>query len=68
MGLTEDLQAKRPGEWSQADIDALKAKHRRTHFSHFPASIRRGKMYDFSKDPDYIQVKPGVWRKKVNHV
>ena len=35
MGLTEDLQAKRPGEWTQEDIRGLQHKYRRTHFDHF---------------------------------
>lgn len=68
MTLQQDLEAKRPGEWTQADIDSLKARHRRIHFSHFSVLTKRRKMYDFSKDPSYIQVRPGVWRKKVNHV
>lgn len=35
MGLTEDLQAKRPGEWTQEDIRGLQHKYKRTHFDHF---------------------------------
>jgi hypothetical protein len=35
MALAEDLQAKRPGEWTQADIDGLKQKYNRIHFTHF---------------------------------
>lgn len=35
MGLTEDLQAKRPGEWTQDNIDGLKRKYSRIHFDHF---------------------------------
>lgn len=68
MTLQQDLESKRPGEWTQADIDALKAKYSRIHFSHFPVPFGRRKMYDFSKDPAYIQVRPGVWRKKVKDV
>jgi len=35
MTLQEDLEAKRPGEWTQEDIRDLQRKHRRTHFTHF---------------------------------
>ena len=34
------------------------------HKTHFESLGLRKKMYDFSKDPDYYQVRPGVWRKK----
>lgn len=35
MALTDDLNAKRPGEWTQGDIDSLKSKYKRIHFTHF---------------------------------
>ena len=34
------------------------------HKTHFHSPGLRRKMYDFSKDPDYEQIRPGVWRKK----
>lgn len=35
MALSDDLQAKRPGEWTQDDIGSLQRKYKRTHFDHF---------------------------------
>lgn len=35
MSLSEDMQAKKPGEWTSDDISALQRKYRRTHFDHF---------------------------------
>lgn len=38
-------------------------KEKKFHKTHFQGGLR-DKPYDFSKDPDYYQVKPGIWRKK----
>ena len=35
MSLYEDMNAKRPGEWTTDDIQALQRKHGRIHFDHF---------------------------------
>ena len=35
MSLVDDMQSKRPGEWTQDDIHSLQSKYRRTHFDHF---------------------------------
>lgn len=34
------------------------------HKTHFDSPGLREKMYDFSQDPDYVQVSPGKWKKK----
>lgn len=36
MSLQEDMESKR--DWTQSDIDDLKRKYRRTHFTHFSGS------------------------------
>lgn len=63
MGLDKDLTAKRPGEWTQDDIDSLKRKYNRTHFSHFRGADRKLK----SKKPpthEWVEVSPGRWTRK----
>jgi len=42
MTLQDDMDSKR--DWTQSDIDALKSKYRRTHFTHFqglPVKLKR---------------------------
>lgn len=41
MGLTEDLNAKRPGEWTDDDVKGLQKKYSRTHFTHFKSAGRK---------------------------
>lgn len=45
---------------------------KKIHKTHFESPGLREKMYDFSKDPDYVQIGPGRWRyapkKQISHV
>jgi hypothetical protein len=36
---------------------------KKLHKTHFQGGLR-STLYDFSKDPEYYQFKPGVWKKK----
>jgi hypothetical protein len=40
---------------------------KKLHKTHFLGGFRET-MYDFSKDPDFYQVRPGVWRLKPRKV
>jgi hypothetical protein len=46
------------------DYEGLPYHEKKFHKTHFEVRGLHKKMYDFSQDPDYYQVKPGVWRKK----
>ena len=59
MTLQEDMDSKR--NWTQSEIDALKSKYRRTHFTHFKPA---GKKLKSTKESNYvwIEVSPGRWK------
>ena len=62
MGLDKDLTAKRPGEWTQDDIDSLKRKYNRIHFTHFKSAGRRLKR---TKPPTHkwVMIGPGKYKR-----
>ena len=62
MGLTDDLHAKRPGEWKPEDITGLQAKYRRTHFDHFNGVKLRPQRRKRIRGVLYVW-KFGKWRK-----
>lgn len=45
------------------DYSQNRGNEKKLHKTHFQGGWR-DTPYNFSKDPDYYQVKPGVWKKK----
>lgn len=67
MALTDDLQAKRPGEWTQSDINALQSKYRRTHFDHFQGLKLNPQRRKKIKGMWHVW-KFGAWRRESSNV
>lgn len=66
--LQKDLESKRPGQWTQADLDALKGKwNRQIHFTHFRGAGRKLKSVT-PPTHEWVEVSPGRFvRRKIDH-
>lgn len=61
MTLSNDMTSKK--NWTQEEIDGLKKKYSRTHFTHFTMPRRLKGSKRVQDDPEWYEYAPGRWRK-----